>query len=269
MNGYLDSLKQELVSASGRLPMIAGVNRRPRWRRRSRLMGVAIAVLALSATAVAATAPWRPIFGDPSSPQPVVVSRAAPPAEQLALLGVLRRAQTENDRGSTTQRALRFFGTSTQGVHTDYIRVLATGDGELPAVLVPARSWNLVGVEENEPRLRKVFDRARKQDALCIFVFDPVDGGGNGCYTTAELLKGFAGGGIGPVAYGLVPDGVARVRFEYQTGAETATVRDNFYEHRTAEPGATHVPLPNKTTWLDVDGKPTTEQPEPTPDQPG
>src|SRR6478672_9394690 len=35
-------------------------------------------------------------------------------------------------------------------------------------------------------------------------------------YTTAELRRGTAGGGLGPVAYGLVPDGVARIRFEYR-----------------------------------------------------
>ena len=271
MSSYLDGLKQELVAAGDRLAPIAPMTipRRRWWRRSPRVLFAALACLAVSATAIAATTPWQPIFGDPAAPQRVVVSGSAPPAEQLALLGVLRRSQTEEDRGDVTRQALRYFGTSTQGVYTNYIRRLSAA-GELPAVLVPARSWHLFGLDENDaqvrkdPRMRKLLAsaRAKKQDVLCVFVLDPVDGGAKGCYTTAELRRGTAGGGLGAMVYGLVPDGVAQVRFDSVRGAEVVAVHDNFYEYRaTAGSGSGELMRSRGTTWLDDEGQPTADQP--------
>jgi hypothetical protein len=253
MSNYLDALRQELVAASDRLtqPSPAMAVRRGWWQRSPRALPIALAGLVLSATAIAATTrPWQPLFGDAGTPQPRV-SGDAPPVPQLELLGVLRRPQTPEDRGAATQQALRFFGTSTQGVYTNYIRQLPAGQGGLAAILVPARSWRFPGIS--------------KDDVLCVFIADPVgDGGGKGCYTTAEVESGRAGGSIGAVDYGLVPDGVTQVRFNYPTGTQATAVHDNFFEHRpeqAAHSGRIPARPPQATLWLDADGKPTSRQP--------
>ena len=212
-------------------------------------------MLAVSATALAATAPWQPLFGDPDHPsaQPRVTG-SAPPAGQLALLSVLRRPQTDEDRGATTQQALRYFGTSTQDVYTDYIRRLPLGSGDLAATLVPARSWRLPG------------GVMTLHDVLCVFVAESNgDGGAKGCYTTAALTRGRAGGSLGSVEYGLVPDGVAALEVRYANGTQRIAVRDNFYEHRAPPQdvagGGTTPARSQGTTWLDADGKPASRQP--------
>ncbi len=256
MTDYLAALRDELVDAADRLaqPAATAPRRNRRWRRSPRALAVAAAALTLSATALAATTPWRPYFGDPEHPSPQPrVTGSAPPAEQLALLGVLRRDQTPEDRGATTQQALRYFGTTTQDVHSDYIRRLPIGPGYLPAVLVPARSWEVAGL-------------LHKEDVLCVFVAERNgDGGAKGCYTTEELRRGRAGGGLGSVTYGLVPDGVAEIRVRYPGGTQRVPVRDNFFEHRAlgedASSTATSLARSLGRTWVDGDGHPTSIQP--------
>lgn len=256
MSDYLASLRQELVAASDRLGAgsAAAPRRRSWWRRSPRTVALALAGLTVSATALAATTPWQPLFGDPTyeSPQPRVTG-SAPPADQLALLGVLRREQTEDDRGPVTRQALRFFGTSTQDVYTRYIRHLPAGAGPLPAILVPARSWSVAGLFE-------------KDDVLCVFVGEAGgDGGAKGCYTTAEIRRGRGGGALGPVVYGLVPDGVAEVRVRYPDGTRRVPVRDNFFElsapGRAVAGGGVSPARSWGTTWVGPDGKPTALQP--------
>jgi len=253
VSNYTDALRQELVAASDRLTQLspAMAAQRRWWRRSPRALAVALAGLVLSATAIAATTtPWHPLFGEAGSPQPHV-SGDAPPAQQLRLLGVLRRPQTPDDRGVATRQALRYFGTSTQGIHTDYIRQLPSGQGALAAILLPARAWRFPGVS--------------KDDVLCIFIADPSgDGGGKACYTTADVENGWAAGSIGAVDFGLVPDGVAQVQFRYPSGTQAAAVHDNFFEHRpeqAAESGRVPARPPQATVWLDANGKPTANQP--------
>src|SRR4051812_1613021 len=108
VSDYFAALRQELVAASDRLSQQSAPVRTGRswWRLSPRGLAVALAALAVSASALAATAPWHPLFGDPQRPSPQPrVTGAAPSAAQLALLGVLRRAQTPEDRGSTTRQA--------------------------------------------------------------------------------------------------------------------------------------------------------------------
>jgi hypothetical protein len=253
MKTYLDALRYELVAASERLAQpSATTTRRPRRKRSRRAVVVALAGLTISATAIAATTPWQPLFGDPGSPQPKVTG-SAPPADQFAILGVLRRPQTEDDRGSVTQQALRYFGTSTQGVYTNYIRRLRSDEGDLPAILLPARSWNA--------------SRFRKDDVVCLFVGEGrASGGAKFCSTSAEIKRGAAEGSLGAVAYGLVPDTVARVEFHYGNVTQSVAVHDNFYEYRAPEQlvsgGGITPSRPTSTSWLDAQGNPTSQQPQ-------
>jgi hypothetical protein len=254
VSDYLNDLRFELVTASERLSQRSAPVPSPRrwWRRSPRALTVALAALAVSATALAATAPWEPLFGDAGSPQPRITG-AAPPADQLALLGVLRRSQTDQDRGGITRQALRFFGTSTQDIYTNYIRRLPRSDGGLPAVLLPARSWQIPNF-------------ITKDNVVCLFVAEPhASGGAKGCYTTAEIERGWAGGSLGSIAYALVPDGVSRVRIRYATGIEDIAVHGNFYEFRAPAKtvrGGGRVPVRSMgTSWLDANGDATPQQP--------
>jgi hypothetical protein len=214
-------------------------------------LALGAAGLAVSATALAATTPWQPLFGDgSSSPQPRITADA-PPAGQLNALGVLRRDQTDDDRGAVTQRALRFFGTSTQDVNTGYIRRLPAGGGGLDAVLLPVGTWQVGSIE--------------KHNAICLFVADSEPGGSKGCFTGGEVVAGQARGSLGSVDFGLVPDGVASVAFHYGATTRTEPVQENFYEHRAPEQsvagGGTTSRRPDSVAWLDAQGSPTHEQP--------
>ena len=117
---------------------------------------------------------------------------------------------------------------------------------------MPARSWQFPG-------------NVSKDDVLCVFIADPAgDGGAKGCYTTADVEAGRAGGSIGAVDYGLVPDGVAQVQFSYATGTQATAVHENFFEHRPEQAalgGRIPARPPQATLWLDAEGKPTIRQP--------
>jgi hypothetical protein len=174
----------------------------------------------------------------------------------MAALGVLRRSQTRDDRGSVTQRALRYFGTSTQGVYADYIRRLPQGDGGLAAVLIPARSWHLAQLD--------------KTDVACLFVAeaDQGQGGAKVCFTADEIKHGFATGSLGGVAFGLVPDGVAQVELRYRGHNHVRTkIVDNFYElrvpERNVEGGGSTPDRLEEVAWLDDSGDPVAAQPTP------
>jgi hypothetical protein len=153
------------------------------------------------------------------------------------MFGVLRREQTSRDRGDATRSALRFLSSSTEGVRTDYIRLVAAGSSNPGAVLVPVTRYSLdpSGVP---PEVRA---RLEKRDALCLFHPDSAgDGGAKACFTTDEVTRGLATGSLGLHFYGLVPDGVTRVTVRYRDGSSTtAPVLDNFSEVlATEEPGA-------------------------------
>lgn len=243
------------------------------WRR-STVVLVAVSLLIFAGVAAAATSLWQPQLGDSKGGGHPSASPAAPPTEQLDKLEVLRREQTDQDRGADSRYALRFFGARSlrnplpepdkaitevrrSGIRTNYVRLLKAGDSDPGTVLVPV-------VESNGIR-----------DALCLFVRD-LDGGGQKCFSTADVLAGAAVLGIGKpapgtklipdpdrpgighvstppdiVLSGLVPDGVARVR----SAEVTANVHDNYF-HLRRRAGTANA----RIQWLDKDGSPVAQK---------
>ncbi|HEX4343940.1 MAG TPA: hypothetical protein VHZ31_00110 [Solirubrobacteraceae bacterium] len=246
----LSQLRAELQQAE-QLQRERGVRPLTRVRRHARRLlhpAPAALALALAGSGVAAAtgivpAAWQPHFGSPgSAEQQPTVTAGKPPARQLATIGILRRSQTPADRDAATL-ALRYFGTSTQGVRTDYIHSLDLADGH-KAVLVPATTWHA--------RIPNTGDLS-KRDVVCLFIADDNgDGGVKGCYTTAEVLDATAHLALGTTFYSLLPDGVTRVEADFGDGRVVgAAVADNVAAV-IAPTGM--APWPMTITWLAADG---------------
>jgi hypothetical protein len=251
MTVLLDSLSVELAAAGERQ-----ARRVARRRRRARLAAaVAVALLGLIGAAVATGAFfWQPQLGNESQGHPTA-SPSDVPAAQLEVLSVLRRPQTEPDRGAASQYAARWLGTEFRGVRTNSIRLLSNG-----AVLFSA---------EHGPA---------GDNSLCLFLAD-TEAGGFTCVGTDQLRRSGAAlitvprpnikfqtkdgklvlhdGHPVPVpgskpspqparVIGIVPDGVAAIRF----GDTTVPVDDNAYDAHLA-PGEDP-----RQTLLDRDGNP-------------
>jgi hypothetical protein len=251
MSVLLDSLSVELAAAAER-----HARHSARRRRRARIAAtVAVAVLGLLGAAVATgTFFWQPQLGNDSQGH-ATASPSDVPAAQREVLGVLRRAQTDADRSAAARYAAGWLGTEFRGVRTNSIRLLTNG-----AVLFSA---------EHGPS---------GDDDLCLFLADS-EAGGITCGGTDQLRRN----GIAiitiprpdvrfqtkdgklvlhdghPVAVpgskpslqpahviGIVPDGVAEVRF----ATTTAAVHDNAYDAHLTPGEDPHM------TLLDADGHP-------------
>ncbi|MFL5844317.1 MAG: hypothetical protein ACJ762_06455 [Solirubrobacteraceae bacterium] len=245
---YSDNLRLELEAATERLSLQRAP--RPKWRRLSaRTVGIGVAGLAATATAIGASSAWKPWFGSgPEAPQPSI-AQAAPSEELMSLLGVLRRPQSGADRGLDTREALRYIGTSRQGIYTDYIRQLPVGDGGFKATLIPVSS----AVQPTGPELA---------NTVCLFVAEASgDGGASGCYSAAQIASGAASGALGSVFYALVPDGVAAVVLHDERGTHTVKVIDNFVEDAGAGSRRGTPRQVEVVRWLGGDGRPSALQP--------
>jgi hypothetical protein len=219
-----------------------------RWRGRRRwAVPVVVTATLTVATAAAATALWSPTLGDEQRGRPTP-SAADVPADQLRRFGVLRRPVGAADRDATTERALRYLDRRFDGVRVQRIR----------AVDQDGRRLLIVPVE-------RAGDGRR--DLLCLYAVD-IEGGGIGCWTTAQIARGRAvllalpparaesprsvrnpealrpdpGAGV---ALGLAPDGVDRVAVNGATGRVT----DNVY---VLPAWALNDP---PATWVDEDGE--------------
>lgn len=254
------------------------------WRRRpSRRIGLlAVAGVIVTGTAVAATSGgWRPLLGSADRPRPLAATSSVP-ADQLAALAVLRRPQTEADRGPLVQEALRKLSRETiNGIHTGAIRVLFRAPREV-VVLVPAQRAG--------PRIKSVpSSTSTQRDALYVMA---------GSYQNARTWKITSGGkpktirfpagyhwgatagtlqtlrttgiqtGTSPNPSGglvlngqpprsanrrvtLVPDGVARVRVRLRGGRSiTVPVRNNVYRYTIHGVSANL-----GTIWFDAAGR--------------
>lgn len=253
MSDFRDRFERQLVEAAERVlapspssSPAPGQRRRSRLPRRGLLAAAVVVVLGGSAVATV-THPWSPELGDPQvhAPRPAI-ALDAPPAEQLRLLGVLRRPANASDHGPEVRAALRWLGPSTEGVRTDYVRRIDHGGGAA-ITLIPVERWD------------GYMGRGGFRNALCVFAADPSgDGGGSMCWSTTTLRQGYAVGGIGARVFGLAPDGVATVDIHFPGGrVEPVTVIDNFfdYERPPAEADG-RSPTWTSITWRDARGAP-------------
>lgn len=228
-------------------------------RRRWLTVPAAVAGLAVTGAATAALAAtgWNPVVGSDEHGHPSVAASPVP-AAQSAVLGVLRRPQTDADRGPEAQAMLRLLSPDeTDGVRLDDIRLVYRGASG-SAVLLPVKRLGDPAHPESVTR-----------DALCLHeTRTGADGAGGHCGTEAEVPYG----GFRTVTSGLVPDGVASVRVTLKDDAGTvltAPVHDNYYRLpidlgattpttpapiREADLTKMRTLLGQPVVWLDADG---------------
>lgn len=243
MTDLLDVYERELVEASRRLGQSAETTARRPWRRARRGTVVALAAVLLATPALAALQPWHAVLGDDQRGHPTQAIDG-PPADQRALLGILRRPQDDEDRGPAVQAALRLVGPQVHGVRTDSIRFLAPGPDGVAITLVPVQRFgdDAAGAHTDTP------------DALCVvYPLARRAGASFPCMSTRDIALGRPRPvGEGGHEFGLAPDGVARVVVHYTDGsAATAVVKDNFYEL----PAPAVTPGGSTLEWQDNAGK--------------
>jgi hypothetical protein len=253
MSDFLDRFGGQLVAASHALsaPPAAEPSRRSRRFRRGVGLGLVAAVV--SGSALAATQPWEPTLGRPAlNDTPTSTSESGAPADQVALLGVLRRPQSSGDRGVRVQELLRHLGIEQSGVRTSSIRALSSATGQEAVLVSVERAGPVAGVAE-----------PGQANALCVLIEN-----GGFCSTAENLRSGRSLVVAGDHVYALVPDGVAKVVLEYADGqSRSADVRDNFFavtdapvsERKIPTPAGTsapmETPLPHAVKWLDAGGR--------------
>lgn len=160
-----------------------------RWRRphgRGLAAVVLVAGAGVGGIAYAATTTlWRPTLGGTPAGH-ATATPSSVPANQLKVLGVLRRPQTELDRNVTTRYALRFNARG-ERVRTNAVRRLGTGAMGGAVVLVPyERRRNGMWGPPDASRDPKGFSR----DILCFNLLDPFGSAGVGCGTVDDVLAG-------------------------------------------------------------------------------
>lgn len=139
-------------------------------RRRWRLIGGGTLVAVVAVSGAYATGLWRPQLGSNPADPPAASARPVAP-ELLHQLAVLRRPQTEADRGAAATAALRFPATRRTGIQTGAVRTVGLAGGGT-AVLVP------------------MIDQASGAQELCLAVLAADQTDARACATTAEVADG-------------------------------------------------------------------------------
>jgi len=247
---FIDSYEDQLVDAARRQRDARFRHRARRFVRLSfpRRRGPAVVLAALLIGVPAATATvagWNP-FDDPERnprlPAPATSQQAVDP-ELAATLGVLRREQTDADRGVATKKAARAFSATAgyRGAQLDGVRLL---DAERGIVLIPFERGPVPLGPDGKPV--PGFDPASYTNVACLFKQTGDGFAGVGCHSADKIRGGRAiSAGSGRVT-GLVPDGVARVRLGGGQKVE-ADVQNNLW---VAEGAGS----PRTIEWLADDG---------------
>lgn len=253
MSDFLERFGEQLRAAQA--PQTSRRNVAPYGHllRRRGLMAL-VAVVVVAAPALAITEPWNPTIGRPNIDGPVTSDRSPVAAAATDVLAVLRRPQTAADRDGAAPLLKGIVGSQIDRVQTASIRLLADGWALVPATAVQAAPGRSVG------------------EQICFT---------NGRSTTCGSARGLSSTGIAgseatataTTFTGLVPDGVARVRFVGRDGStKEVAVASNFYElvvDEIAPPrmidapkgydGPARIPGPplpvaGVTEWLDANG---------------
>jgi hypothetical protein len=222
MPDFLDRFGEQLrVAQESAAPITSRTPPGPkgpsRNARRGLLLGLGL--LAIAAPAAAIVQPWNPTLGRPGIDPPVARDNAPVSADATGALAVLRRPQSAEDR-ATAAPLLRTVANQVDGAQVDAIRALAT-------------DWALVPVKDVATG-----NGAVEHDQLCITNGDSI-----ACGPAATVrLNGVGLSQATPnrtILSGLVPDGVARVRFTPSRGAPVeVAASSNFYSLTIAEVGS-------------------------------
>lgn len=208
MSDFLDRYGDQLIAAE--LPPAREGRLRSRWSSPGRRRGAALAVGALLVVAVPAaaiTTPWSPSLFRSGLDNPISTDGGAISAKAGDSLAVLRRPQTATDRNSTAPLVATLGSNhQVQGVQTSGIRAAGKGWAIVPATSV-----------QGKPGVCLV----SREGSTCASDDVVAETG-----VTTEVADA-----SGTTITGVVPDGVAQVRFTPADGAAvTATVSGNFYE---------------------------------------
>lgn len=169
--GFAERLeaRAEEVAASHRTPTSADPHP-TRHRRRWRLFGGGTLVAVVAVSGAYATGLWRPQLGSNPDDAPTASARAVAP-ELLDRFAVLRRPQTDADRGAAATTALRFPATSRAGIQTAAVRTVPLRAGG-SAVLIP------------------IIDEVAGTQELCLVVLAAPKASGRACATADQVAAG-------------------------------------------------------------------------------
>lgn len=215
--------RREAPAATGRRARLPARPRRTHAVRLRTPFAVGIALVAITGAATASSL-WLARAGNPIYGFNPGLASSSPPAAQLAALAVLRRPQTDGDRGPGVQAALADVNNFTTGIRSNYVRMLeTTRDGAVVLVPVQRRDASAVGAPA-QPAI---------DNALCVYY--PFSGtsslnSSTHCWSTQQLLAGQALAGIGDHEYGLAPDGVSSVLVVLGRWQKSVTVTGNFFD---------------------------------------
>ena len=271
MSTFIDRLETDLVRACD-----APIAARRSWRAplqrlshrgRVRALAVLTAVAAIATPAIAiGVSPILREFDGAAvkfEGQALSASTEAPPAEQLALLGILR----DPPPGAIVDPATLgpvFLG-GLKGIRTGYIRLLPSAPGFPHQLLFTATSGEF-GPARFDPSVGAYVPTEAK-NLMCVEEVE-ADGVGGNCQPTKVLTSGHWTESSGLDGYGLVPDGVATVVLRYTDHpAQTEAVKENTFSWQgypapqgpitggtpQTEPGPTPE-IPASITWLNASG---------------
>jgi hypothetical protein len=128
-------------------------------------------------------------------------------------------------------------------------RLLGRAPSGSAYVLLAVSGWHdVISITHHDHDPYLIFKQSRSHDALCL-MRRGTEGGMGLCSTVEAMRRGALFGALAGQVYGVVPDGVARVR---PPGSETEIpVRHNFFAYSAH---LTKPPFP-QPTWLDAHGR--------------
>ncbi len=264
MSTFIDRLEADLLRACEapvipRRSLRASLKSLSRGRRFRVVAGLSVAA-AIATPAIAIGV--GPILHDFTG-QTVSSSEAAPPPEQLALLGILR----DPPPGAIVDPAT--LGTSilpgVHGIRRNYIRLLPPAPGFPHQLLYTVTNADF-GPAKFDPTVG-AYVPTEAPNLICVQQV-AADGVGGDCTDTSVLTSGHWLESSGLDGYGLVPDGVASVILQYPDHpAQTEPVTENTFSFDgypgpvgpitngggQPSPGPT-AESPAVITWLDSHG---------------